>query len=94
MPWILQMAGLALFLIGIGIALWVSLWLLVFFFSIGVIAVVWSSLRDYLLAKGILNPTPGVPPKPGDDVEVTIVEGSFTRVETRSANHEAAPNQE
>ncbi len=78
MPWVLQMLGFALFLIGIGIALWVSLWLLVFLFAVGIIAVIWSHLRGYLLAKGILNPTPGIPPQPGD---TTIIEGSFTHLE-------------
>ncbi len=79
MPWIMQMVGFALFLLGIGIALWVSFWLLAILFGIGLIAVIWSHLRDYLLRKGILNPTPGIPP--AADADITVIEGNYTRVE-------------
>jgi hypothetical protein len=87
MPWIMQMVGFALFLVGIAVALWVSVWVLVFLFAVGLVIVIWSSLRSYLVEKGILNPLPGVPQQPMEDVDVTIVEGSFTRVEDKSESH-------
>jgi hypothetical protein len=90
MPWIMQMLGFALFLLGIGIALWVSLWLLVILFAIGLIAVIWSHLRGYLLRKGILNPTPGIPPSP-PEANATVIEGNYTRVE--SGNQSSAGKQ-
>ena len=82
MPWILQMFGFAVMLLGIGIALWVSVWLLVILFTVGVVVVIWSHLRDFLTKKGILNEKFGVPPE-GAEVheQVTIVEGEFTHVD-------------
>jgi hypothetical protein len=84
MPWIMQMAGFALLLLGMGIALWVSFWLLLFLFAVGVAAVVWTHLRDYLLAKGILNPRPGVPPEEPSSTSkpTTTIEGDFKRVDS------------
>ena len=82
MPWIMQMVGFALLLLGMGVALWVSFWLLLFLFCVGVAAVLWAHLRDYLLTKGILNPTPGVPLNEEDsDPSVTTIEGDFKRVD-------------
>lgn len=81
MPWIMQMAGFALLLLGIGLALWVSFWVLIVLLVLAMLAVVWSHLRDYLLAKGILNPTPGVPP-PADSPAAPTIEGDFKRVDS------------
>lgn len=93
MPWIIQMLGFGLMLLGVAFALWVSLWVLLFFFALGVVAVIWSHLRSFLTAKGILNPTFGVRPQPQDDAPVTIVEGDFTRVESdvQTSNYEKNP---
>lgn len=75
------MAGFALLLIGIAIALWVSFWLLVVLFALGALAVLWSHLRDYLVRKNILNPRPGVPMSSAEEVvDVTVIEGDFTRI--------------
>ena len=81
MPWIMQMVGFALLLMGMGLAIWVSFWLLLFLFAVGVVAVLWTHLRVYLLAKGILNPTPGVPPEAPTE-NVTTIEGDFKRVDS------------
>jgi hypothetical protein len=87
MPWIIQMLGFALFLLGIAIALWVSLWLLVVLFVIGFGIALFTYLRGYLVAKGILNPTPGVPMGGAMEEEsfhqeqITIVDADFTRVD-------------
>ena len=77
MPWIMQMLGFGLLILGIAFALWVGIWVLLFLFALGIGMVVWSHLRSFLLAKGILNPTPGIPPDPADHPGVTIVEGDF-----------------
>ena len=86
MPWLIQMLGFALFLLAIGLALWLSLWLLVILFVVGLTAVAFTRLRNYLTAKGILNPTPGIPPHAEQSMHVTIVEGDFERVEPLSHN--------
>ncbi len=82
MPWIIQMLGFALFLLGIAIALWVSLWLLVVVFIIGFGIALFTYLRGYLVAKGILNPTPSAPMEEHFEQEqITIVDADFTRVD-------------
>lgn len=79
MPWIMQMVWFALLLVGIGIALWVSLWLLVILFAVAVLVVIFSHARDFLTEQGILNPTPGVPPE--EQVpNITVIEGDYTKV--------------
>lgn len=83
MPWILQMVGFALLLLGLAFALWVSLWVLLALFAIGVLAVVWSHLKTYLVAKGILNPTPGVPPLAEDATpKAPVIEGDYERIDS------------
>ena len=82
MPWIMQMLGFAVLLLGIAFALWISFWLLLALFVGGLAMVIWSHLRDYLLAKGILNPRPGVPiDEQTDAPSVTTIEGNFSRVD-------------
>lgn len=83
-PWVTQMLGFALLLFGIAIALWISFWVLIVLFVAAIGVVVYSHLKSFLLGKGILNPTPGVPPEqpPAEgEVEVTIVEGNFMRLD-------------
>lgn len=83
MPWILQMAGFALLFLGLAFAVWVSLWLLLALFALGIVTVLWSHLKGYLLAKGILNPKPGVPPVAEDTApRVTVIEGDYRRVDS------------
>ena len=82
MSWMMQILGFGLFLIGVVIALWVSVWVLLALF-IGMTGyVLFVSLRDYLVDKGILNPTPGVPiARDDEERHITIVDADFTRVE-------------
>lgn len=90
MPWISQMIGFAILLVGIAIALWVSFWLLLVVFIIGIGAVIWSHLRGFLLAKGILNPRFAQPRQSGDrmggeeegSAPLTIIEGDYKRVDS------------
>lgn len=83
MPLMMQILGFVLFVFGVGLALWVSLWLVVIFFVIGVAAVVWTHLKDYLLRKGILNPKPGVPlDEEAPEAPITVIEGDYKRVDS------------
>lgn len=87
MSWVLQMLWLAVMVLGIALALWIGFWLLLGLFALGVAMVLWSHLRAFLLAKGILNPTPGVPPVFGDaaaEAKAPLIEGDFTRVDESS----------
>jgi hypothetical protein len=84
MPLVKQVLGFALLLLGIGIALWVSFWLLLVLFCVGAVMVIGSHLRDYLLKKGILNPTPGVPPAPPGEENAPVIDGDFTRIESKA----------
>lgn len=86
MNWFLQILWFIVLIVGVAFAIYVSLWVLLAMFCIGVLAVVWVHLRDFLLEKGILNPTPGVPSgiiidqEPGEK-PVTLIDAEFTRVE-------------
>lgn len=83
MPWISQMLGFAVLFIGIALALWVSFWILLALFAAGVVLVVWVHLKEFLLKKGILNPTPGI--RQGVDEEVVlppVIEGDYKRVDS------------
>jgi len=83
MPWILQLVYFFLVVIGIAVALWIGFWLFLILFALGAAVLAWNYLRAYLLAKGILNPTPGVPPGEETTVEtatITVIEGDFTHV--------------
>lgn len=85
MPWVLQILWLIALFVGIGIAIYISFWILLVMFAIGIIAVIWVHLRDFLLEKGILNPVPGVPNgiiiEQEPETTVTLIDGDFTRVE-------------
>lgn len=86
MPWIMQMGAFALMLLGLGLAVWVSFWLLLFLFGAGAILMFWTYIKAYLLSKGILNPTPGVPPAQGETIvhseHVTVIDTDFKRVDS------------
>lgn len=88
MPWISQMLGFAVLLVGIAIALWVSFWVLLVLFIIGIGIVVWTHLREFLVAKGILNPRFGSKPATTDDSsrdaepDTLTIEGDYTRVDS------------
>lgn len=85
------MIGFAILLLGIAVALWVSFWLLLVVFIIAVGAVVWSHLRGFLLAKGILNPRFAEPRHARETMaeaeeevaaRLTIIEGDYKRVDS------------
>ena len=80
MPWIMQMVGFALLLVGIAIALWVSVWVVAFLLAVGIAGVVWSHLREFFTEKGILHPR-FTQPEEEDQPSITIVEGDFTRID-------------
>ncbi len=61
--------------VAIGIALWLSVTLFFVILMIGAVIGALLFARQFLLEKGILNPTPGVPPV------ATIIEGEFEQIE-------------
>ncbi len=78
------MVWFTLLFLGMALALWIGFWLLLVLFALGVMAVIWSHLRVYLLKKGILNPTPGVRSSNviiESETTITTIEGDFKRVE-------------
>ena len=77
----MQMLGFAMLILGVVVALYVGFWLLVIFAVVGLVAVAWTHLKTFLIVKGILNPTPGIPPEPTGYENVTIVDADFTRVD-------------
>lgn len=79
MPWLMQMGGCAVMILGIALAIWIGFWLIV---VLGVISLCFAGWR-YLQRKGIVSSTPGVPPVEGG-VDVTIIDGDFTRVKDES----------
>jgi len=83
MPWFLQMVGFGLLLLGIALALWVSVWVLLFFLIIGIAGVVWTHMREFLVEQGILSPRFRTPPmdEAQDVPTITIVDADFTRVD-------------
>ena len=85
MPWILQMVGFTLMLIGIAIALWISVWVLLFLFGIGLAAIAWMHIRQFLTAKGILNPKFGVP---AEEFQHVTIDADFSRVDDKAAKKE------
>lgn len=81
MPWILQMAGFALMVLGIIFAIWVGIWVLLFLFGLTMLAIGWAHLREFLIAKGWMQPRVHVPfEASNDETQVTIVDADFTRV--------------
>lgn len=71
--------------IGIALAVWIGIWILLALFALGLVMVIWSHLRDYLLRKGILNPTPGVPPSGViiEETTTTVIDADYTRVDEK-----------
>ena len=68
-------------IIGLGLAVWVGA---ILFVGLAVLAVIGYGIyfaRGFLTQKGILNPTPGIPPQEAE--RITIIEGDFTRVEDK-----------
>lgn len=82
MPWISQMLGFALLFLGIAVALYLSFWILLVLFGIGLVLVVWAHVKDFLLAKGILNPTPGVRAGVHESALPPVIEGDYKRVDS------------
>ena len=83
------MLGFVVLFVGIALALWVGIWILLAVFAIGIVLVIWAHLKDFLLKKGILNPTPGLRPdgviidhEPQAQENVTLIEGDYKRVDS------------
>ena len=82
------MLGFAVLLIGIAVALWVSFWLLVALFILGVVMVIWTHLREFLVRKGILNPRFSAKGDAGkgmheaDEAPSLTIEGDYKRVDS------------
>ncbi len=85
MPWVMQMLGCAVTLIGIAFVLWVGFWFFLALMAIGALMASWKHIRRYLVEKGILNPVPGVPNGVIIEEETTetttIIEGDYKRVD-------------
>jgi len=85
MPWVLQMTGCALTLVGIAFVLWVGFWFFLALITIGVAVASWKHIRRYLVEKGILNPIPGVPNgviiEDEETTTIKIIEGDYKRVD-------------
>lgn len=80
MPWLMQMGGCAVMIIGVALAVWIGFWL---FLVLAAISLAVAGYR-YLVRKGILNATPGLPPESAtgqEEVTVTVIEGEFERIE-------------
>lgn len=65
-----------------GLFLYFSVILFIGLAVVGVIAYGLYYARDFLVAKGILNPQVGVPQDAAE--EITIIEGDFKRVEDKN----------
>lgn len=73
---LLVLAGAVL---AIGVAIWLSITVFAVLLVVGGVAVLGVAAKQFLIAKGILNPTPGVPRATDDPV--TVIEGEFEQVE-------------
>lgn len=81
MPWLMQMGGCAVMIIGIALAVWIGFWL---FVVLAAISLAVAGYR-YLVRKGVINATPGVPPEASgveEKVSITVIEGEYERVES------------
>lgn len=66
--------------LAIGFAIAFGAGLLIMLLIAGGLTLAYIMIRQFLLGKGILNPTPGVRPE-APDASVTIIEGEFEQVE-------------
>lgn len=80
------MLGFAMLMLGIAFALWVSFWLLLVLFIIGICIVVWTHVREFLVRKGILSPrfaTRHEASNTDDAAPPTLtIEGDYKRVDS------------
>ena len=74
-------------IVAIGFALWISITLIGFFLLAGGALILFYVVRQFLLDKGILNPTPGVPMDASAAMRhnetITVIETEFTRVDEK-----------
>lgn len=88
MPWITQMLGCAVTILGIAFALWLGFWVFLGLMVLGVLLSSAGYLRRVLTEKGIINPNLGVPPEDVVEEEtatLTIIDGEFERMEDESS---------
>lgn len=83
MPWILQMVWFFCLLLGLAVLFWVGFWFFLALMLVAFILINLERLKLYLIAKGILNPQPGVPPGESlnEGVSMTVIDGEFERLE-------------
>lgn len=82
MPLFTRLLGVGVMLVGLVIAIYVSVWILLFFFALSIAAVVWSHLRDFLVAKGIVTPAANASDaSPVDSRTGPVLDGEFKRIE-------------
>lgn len=67
--------------VAIGVALWLSLTIAGVLIICGGLVMLFLAGRQFLMSKGILNPTPGVPMEPPSDAPV--IEGEFEEIEKK-----------
>lgn len=67
-------------IVAVGFVLWFSLTLFALLFILGAGMVAFYAIKNFLIAKDILNPTPGVPMTGQPETTVTIIEGDYERV--------------
>ncbi|NDF13591.1 MAG: hypothetical protein EB060_12365, partial [Proteobacteria bacterium] len=84
MNFIQRLLFLAGAIVAIGIALSIGVTIFAFLLIVGGAAVVYVAARQFLIAKGILNPRPGVPMDIVDP-EVTVIDGEFEQIENPMA---------
>ena len=73
-------------ILAIGFALWISITVMGFFLLAGGALIIFYAARQFLLDKGILNPTPGVPMDESAShvhEKITVIDTEFTHVEEK-----------
>ncbi len=61
--------------IAIGVTIWLSITIFAVLLVVGGVAVLVMAGRQFLVARGILNPRPGVPFEP--EADITVIDGEF-----------------
>jgi hypothetical protein len=74
--------------VAIGVALWLSITLFGLMLLVGGGVVLFFAVRQFLIDKGILNPTPGVAPHVPEE-SITVIEGTFEEVENPMVRDES-----
>jgi hypothetical protein len=92
MPWVMQMTGCALAIIGIALAVWIGFWLILVMAMLSVFVALWR----YLVKKGIVHAPSGAfhpiitveQDASSIDHGVTHIEGQYERVDDTTNSHD------